>query len=100
MFDDSYTFHTKIYCDVFNFMKNVLNRARTGTCATTGTFTLRIKKTHLQKKNKLFVNPTLLPEGIGKRRFHTDSNDGANTIYAIAYTVEIYHGSLIPSSLC
>ena len=40
MFDDSYTFHTKIYCDIFNFTKNVLNRARTGTCATTGTFTL------------------------------------------------------------
>ena len=40
VFDDSYTFHTKIYCDVFNFMKNVLNRARTGTCATIGTFTL------------------------------------------------------------
>ena len=40
VFDDSYTFHTKRYCDVFNFMKNVLNRASTGTCATTGTFTL------------------------------------------------------------
>ena len=40
VFDDSYTFHTKIYCNVFNFMNNVLNRARTGTCATTGTFTL------------------------------------------------------------
>ena len=24
VFDDSYTFHTKIYCDVFSFMKNVL----------------------------------------------------------------------------
>ena len=40
VFDDSSTFHTKIYCDIFNFMKNVLNCARTGTCATTGTFTL------------------------------------------------------------
>ena len=40
VFDNSFTFHTKIYFDVFNFMKNVLNRARTGTCATTGTFTL------------------------------------------------------------
>ena len=40
LFDDSYTFYTKIYCDVFNFLKNVLNRARTGTCAATGTFTL------------------------------------------------------------
>ena len=40
VFDDSYIFHTNIYFDVFNVMKNVLNRARTGTCATTGTFTL------------------------------------------------------------
>ena len=39
VFDDSYIFHTNIYFDVFNVMKNVLNRARTGTCATTGTFT-------------------------------------------------------------
>ena len=37
--DNSYTFHTKIYCNAFNFSKNVLIRARTGTCATTGTFT-------------------------------------------------------------
>ena len=42
VFDDSYTFHTKIYYDVFNFMKNVHNRARTGTCATTSTFILLI----------------------------------------------------------
>ena len=44
VFDDFYTFHTKIYCDVCNFMKNVLNRARTGTCATTGTFALPLNK--------------------------------------------------------
>ena len=43
VFDDSYTFHAKIYCDVINFTKTVLNRARTGTCATTGTFTLQLK---------------------------------------------------------
>ena len=40
VFNDSYTFHTIIYCDVFNFMNNVLNLARTGTCATTGTFAI------------------------------------------------------------
>ena len=40
VFDDSHTFHTKIYCDVYNFIKNVLNHARNETCATTGTFTL------------------------------------------------------------
>ena len=56
VFDDSYTFHTKIYCDVFNFMKNVLIRARTGTCATTGTFTLLVYSSALQfKKVQSFI---------------------------------------------
>ena len=59
VFDDSYTFHTNIYCDVFNFMKNVLNRAKIGTCATTGTFTLSGQKnilTLLLSQLRLFVS--------------------------------------------